>query len=940
MTIVRLHAHPFSGEPPQVELAPNLAEWLLARYDGRPPVNWRVYEGEPTLATDISADAAAILRSDAQYYTVLETPGDPVSILINAAISFALSAAISFFFSKDPQSLDNRSQESPNNQLAERENRVRPLERVEDIYGTVRAIPSLMMPTYVKYISHKKVEYFYGCIGRGYYDVSDVREGDTALSGIRGASAAIYAPFTSPNSGSPQATIGPAITDTIKNVSRSTGVDRITLKAANQLQLSPGMSYWFYGPGPGDASVPSSSLDIIYQLDGFRRPNVAVVAEAGQNITISMSNASSTRIDTSAAMTVDAATKTYTSTVTGYFRGVVNGTLVDIDPASFTDPNNVGLKNVVSHTDQSITVAEVVFDETATGDVTMVMTVNYSGIRTIAGVASGYITMTGPSKISPFDYPLGSGFVGVTATITVSNGLTDWTDWFTLPDVDRTQVWTNVVAASGMYKDNGEKQGTTVAYQVQIEQLDSNLNPTGVVETVSGSITGATSNERAQTLEDTTAWTGPARVRARRTTSFDYTYSGAVVDEITWVDLYGVSPVTKLHFGNKTTIHTVTRSTIDSTAVRRRELNCLAARKLPTYNGTTFSGTFDEDGALATGTISATSKVVDIIAAVSADPKIGNRSLTDDVDMAQLWATQQALDAWNTQCGQFNYTFDSDSISFEETVKAIADAAFCTPYRQNGKIRLALDRPQSASVALFTHRNKKPRAETITRKFASDAEYDGVELVYADPETEKQETIRLPLDGSYTKLKKVEVPGIRSYEQAWFRANREYKRLIGQRLSIETETTADARALLPNSRVDIVDNTRFKSWDGEVVGQSGLTLTLSRDVEFIPATPHSIVLMKRDGAIESIACTAGAQANQVVLAAPPAEAVVTTATNSGGQRTIFSFATDSARGAMAWLVTEIGASDGQYVRVRAVNYRDDYYTADEQAVPAKAGVIN
>src|SRR5207237_6425469 len=154
-------------------------------------------------------------------------------------------------------------------------------------------------------------------------------------------------------------------------------------------------------------------------------------------------------------------------------------------------------------------------------------------------------------------------------------------------------------------------------------------------------------------------------------------------------------------------------------------------------------------------------------------------------------------------------------------------------------------------------------------------DYDGVELVYMDPDTEAQETIRLPLDGSATKYKRVEVSGIRSYAQAWFRANREYQRLRYQRKSIETVVTTDARALLPNSRVLIVDNTRFRSWDGEVREQNGLELTLSRSVEFMPGEPHSIVLQKRDGTPQSLAVTAGSASNKVVLAGPPAEAIVT-----------------------------------------------------------------
>ncbi|MEC5213328.1 hypothetical protein RCH06_001874 [Polaromonas sp. CG_9.5] len=518
-------------------------------------------------------------------------------------------------------------------------------------------------------------------------------------------------------------------------------------------------------------------------------------------------------------------------------------------------------------------------------------------------------------------------------------GASDRTDWITLPDAGRTEVWCNLIAPNGLFKDNGGKSVASVSYAVEIEKLSAGLAPLGIVETVTGTLSGSVSEERAETVEHATAWTGPARVRMRRTTDYDYGFSGTVQDEIKWADLYSVSPVSKTEFGNKTTIHTVTQATARATAVKSRQVNCIASRNLPAYNGSTFSGTLDATGRFTGGTLVATSRIVDIIAAVSADPKIGARDLATEVDMAQIWSVQQQLDAWNPACGQFNFTFDSDNVSFEETIISIANAAFCIAYRQNGKLRLALDRAQAASTALFTHRNKKPNAETITRKFASDAECDGVEFVYVDPDSNQSETITLPLSGAYTKLKKYEIAGIRSFSQAWLRANREYRKLVGQRISIETTTTLDARSLLPNSRIDVVDNTRFKCFDGEVVGQAGLELTLSQGVAFAPGLPHSIVLMRRDGSLQSIPVTAGSAANKVILQSLPSEAI-TTQYGADGIRTIYSFAADSARGAMAWLVQEIDLSDPQYCTVRAINYSPDYFAADYAAIPPKASVIN
>lgn len=922
MTRIRLYDHPFAAVEPKRFEAESLAHWMLAHYGEVPTVKVQVFKGEPCAENEITHDLRAMLANDADGYVVLQSPAG-TEWLIYAAIIAVVVAVASVLLAPKPvlPGNINRTQQSPNNDLGTRENKVRLLERVEDIYGTVKSIPSLMMPTYNKYINNEKYEYGYYCVGRGYYELADLRDGDTLVADIDGASAAVYDPFTSPNSGDPPALqIGAAIIDPILTVSRAVEVDGVTLNALNQVAL-PATALYHYTPDVGG--------DIITQV--YKQPNINKVAVVSASVVVTMADQPFSRSDVTGVI-VDSATHSYTDygAVGWLFAFVQVGQPVTF--SGFADAGNNGTFTVA--TKPNANVITVSTGSQVSGYFTGVSAqanLNYSGTYSIASVADGSITLATSTFVQPL----------VSVSSSVATGITsNYTDWITLPDLDRSEVWANVTATNGLYKDSGGKSPATVAFEMQIEQLDAvTLAPLGTVETVTGSLTGASGDEQADTTERATAWAGPARVRLRRTTDFDYAFPGTVQDEIKWADLYSVSPVVKTEFGNKTTIHTITQATSRATAVKSRQLNCIASRMLPTYNGTIFSGAFDSAGMLASGTIAATSKIVDIIAAVSEDPKIGRRDLATEVDMPQIWAVQQALDAWNVECGQFNFTFDTDNASFEETVINIANAGFCIAYRQNGKIRLALDRAQASSTALFTHRNKKPNAETITRKFASDAEYDGVEFVYSDPDTGQSETITLPLSGSYTKLKKFEIAGIRSFTQAWFRANREYAKLIGQRLTIETGTTLDARALLPNARIDIVDNTRFKSYDGEVVGQSGFELTLSRDVAFVPATAHSIVLMRRDGTLQSITCTAGSAANKIVLQSLPSEAIVTTY-GENGIRTIFSFAADSARGAMAWLVQEVDLSDGQYATLRAINYSDAYYTADAAAVPPKASVIN
>ena len=225
-----------------------MGEWLLEHYGETPRLGIRVFVGEPSQETEITDDVEALITSEATEYAVLQTPGEGVSA--GLIVSYVLTAvSIVSAYLAMPSAMPpnvNRTQQSPNNALGSRENQFRVLQRVEDIFGTVKSVPSMMMPTYYKYIENRKYEYGYYCIGRGYYDVNQIRDGDTLISEITGASAAIYPPFTSPNSGdAPVLQIGDPIIDRIVKNDRSNEVDGITLKPLNQLQLPRNAPYYF-----------------------------------------------------------------------------------------------------------------------------------------------------------------------------------------------------------------------------------------------------------------------------------------------------------------------------------------------------------------------------------------------------------------------------------------------------------------------------------------------------------------------------------------------------------------------------------------------------------------------------------------------------------------------------------------------------------------------
>lgn len=904
MIEIRYHAHPMCKA--EVLHVPSLAVWLLDQPRDTPLA---LYAGGKMLACpeDVLGAVGPV--------TAVREPGiEAISwaaiqaVLVQAATSIALSYVIGALTAtgggagNDSQA--NRTTKSPNNQLGARDNQVRVLERVEDIFGRVKSIPTLMMPTYFKYVNHRQVEYGYYCVGRGYYDVSELRDGDTLLSDFNRASAAVYAPFTSPGHGAPQLQIGPAITDPVLTAQRNEQVDGITLQPLNRLQIL-GSQTWDLDGATGRVT----------QKTGY--PGIGVIAEPGVTLTFNASSGG------------------YTPATNQYITQIGSDTI----QASFLTSLSAGAVFQVYDAESSSWSSYEVLSKSASD--TAILTTTWlfsSGARDvrvpqapvsftaeIVSVGESFVTVTGVSFPTAVD---------VEATVTVHNGQeSEWTSWMTSNSHTATAAWMNVTAVGGLYRDDGKgQQPITIAYQFEVRRLDGSD-----VQTVNSSLTGQGQDMRAETVEFALPWVGPFQVRARRTTPYDSGFEGAVVDEIKWSDLYAVSRVDRQHFGNKTTVQTVMYATPRATASRSRQLNCWAFRRLPTFDGTAWSGAFDADGRHVSGTISATARASDIIGNLVMDRRIGNRPISD-ADMSQIYATQLQIEAWRPDCGEFNYTFDSKDASLEDMVGTVAQAVFCTAFRQSGKIRLFFDRPQTQPQTLFSHRNKRPNAETFTRSFRNDSDYDGVEITYSDRLSTQAEKIRLPLDASARHYKIVDLPGVTSYEQAWMQANRQYNRLLNQRVVVETEVTQIGRLVTPGSLVSVVDNTRFRSYDGNVIGQSGLTLKLSQPVDVEPTS--DIVLMNRDGSVESIPVTAGADRFHVVLARYPAQPLVTQLTADGGEPTEFSVASNDRRKAQTMLVKEVSRSDGEYVKITAVNYSDAYYAADYQPIPSRESVIN
>lgn len=210
--------------------------------DGTP---FTVYRGEICAENEVTEDYDALQTSGV--FFVVESPGGGLIKKAFSIISKILSPILRLIIpsAKAPSiaAAVNQQGTSPNNSLTDRSNKPRPYERTYDICGTVQSIPNNLMTTYKKYNSSGDIiEYGFYDVGRGPLSTpaEGITDGDTRLMDVGGSSAAVYGPFTSPNSGTPQTQIGPTITEGLYITVVSNEVDGAELKASNDLAANIG----------------------------------------------------------------------------------------------------------------------------------------------------------------------------------------------------------------------------------------------------------------------------------------------------------------------------------------------------------------------------------------------------------------------------------------------------------------------------------------------------------------------------------------------------------------------------------------------------------------------------------------------------------------------------------------------------------------------------
>ena len=921
-----------------------LTEWLAIR-EQYPTA--RLYKDAICAQNDVTPktkEQAWALKDASGLYQIVCHAGDPGTIMIAAAILSVATAVYTYMnMPKPPKDLGGVNG-STNNSLAQRQNQHRVGGRVPDIYGRVKSIPDLIAPVYRYYRDNIQVEECLLCVGTGYFDIkqADIKEGETPVNTIEGASLSVYEPNQSLLSPTPQIKIGEAF-DTVPLVTK-----QVSSIDGKQTLLSPNTNRLLFNKITVNSNVISfgesvrteykQSWDATSETFKVSLANIPVdpvqYFNTGEKIIINglqfgaaqdEAISGNTDVDMTGVLTISS--KKDIALVNNFKKIRVSSLLIN-DPAkgqidlsgefavsNITKSGSAdawfyevtladGFKDVNSNyllmTDNAVSVISAVLTDNTSN-------IDLDGTYTIASIADRKITLVNPASINPNWDRLGeltaqqiSDFSN--KAISIAGTKDNYVGWYYAGSKDSIGMMLNFVAQNGIYQGDKAKQ---VAIRVEYQMVVDGV-PTGEIYKHGEVMQGVANNRNSigLTINKRLPQAGQFRFRVKRDN--DNGNAADLIDDVTFESAYSYYESTKTAYPLDTVVRL--RRLAMGSGTNASELNMILARKINTANG-----------------FVATRNFADIVTAMATDPYIG-RMQANEVDTAALKAvSNEVMNYFGTEkAAEFNYTFDDTNASYQEMVAFVAEAVFCNARRENGQHYFAFERQTANSLLLFNHRNMKPESLTVSEAFGIKDNHDGVELKWRNPDDNYAEAvIKLP-DSLRTNYKTIETRGVTNKAQAWFIANRAWNKLKYGRKLIEFTAYGEADLVTRMDRIAVVDSTVPILCAGEIEAQNNLILSLDYPLPSLDLTGLTIHLQLKNGVVDVIDIASIIDEYTVQLARIPMQPLVV----DGVTHTTFAITKPSNSGFDAYLVEEKSASSMFESSITAIKYDDRYYQND------------
>lgn len=913
----------------------DVLQYLHEQFAPSFPKNARIYHNDIAQSKDVtpknSDDIEYIKTLSGQFYVVVYPAIEPFTIF---AIITGIMAAFSLYSVLTMPKPATAAIGSSNNELANRTNQARLNGRIPDIFGRVRSYCDLIAQAYSIYVDGIEIEECLMCIGRGYYQILDMRDGETDVANIAGTSVSVYDPFTS-IVGEPIYRVGDQFTEFPKYVKKSDSINGQTIERPNNAVLESS-NVWFESPN----LIKSTGIDFTQYFAATDRVGLsgAIYGIADVNLTGQILITESKTVIIESTTNIDNP---------NLFKGLLlTGALVDIvttagtPPVSETNTRDVSGQFIVSGVTKTVISGgfhyEIVLSspelvnanwDYVNDDYTItagaVLNKNSNSISlddtyTINSVTANTIALVNPSAINDeWDKLLtlpNQSTAGQSVLVRFDQVSSKYVGWFNFDMPEAEQAVFNFFFPNGLFYQDSKggvwEEGMTAV--IEIQSINISGDPVGSITTINQDIRANNKSQFGRTVYVDLPVQGSFRFRLSRTTG---TQTGKTQDTCKIKNVYGMAESSIDDYGNVTVVRSRTVATDGALSLKERKLNCLVNRKLP----------LDGRGALQVTRSAAQALICNAL-----DQHVGRRSL-NEIDIAQINAEIDKVNTYfdSSIMSEFNYTIDDDNLSFEEIAGMIASAAFCEPYRFGSLLRLKFEQPQDNSVLLFNHRNKAPKTEKRTINW-NEKRYDGVELEYTSDEDDARIKYHVPEGISLKNPLKITTSGIRNEAQAKVRAWREWNKLKYKYVSCEFEALDESELLIRNDRILVADNTRIKTQDGQVIAVDGLTVYTSQPCLFEAGFVYYAYFQLPDASVDMIQCSTGPDDYSMTLARAPLLPLVVDPDRY--VKTLYSLVKADEREKQAFMLEELTPQTQMTNTLKASNYDARFYERDHDFI--------
>ncbi|OTL80451.1 hypothetical protein B9X62_18205 [Acinetobacter pittii] len=874
----------------------DVSAYLAQQFAPCLPEGAKIYHGAIAESKNITpknkSDIEKLQKLEGVFYVVI-VPREPISIAtwIYYAI-VAITTAYTLYTVLTMPKPPSPTAGSSNNELAQRSNQPRINGRIPDIFGRLRSYPDLIAQTFTTYVDGVEIEECVMCIGRGFYQILDMRDGDTDVANIAGTSVSVYDPFTS-IVGVPVFRVGEEFTQLPKYVINSDSINGQTIEQPNDAKIET-ENVWFQSPNLIKASGVDftqyfAANDKIYfsgAVYGVQDANISGSIMVNENNTVIIE--SSTNIDNPnlykglqlSGAVVNIETTVGDPPVTETESVVLSGQF-DVESVTKTFISGGYHYEIILKNPHAVNANwdKINGSYTLNSDVVLnknTNSISLDDIYTINSISSDTIALVSPSSInSDWDKLLtlpNQSTQGQAALVRFDSISSKYVGWFNLEMSEATQAVFNLFFPNGLFYQDSKggvwEEGFTLV--IELQAVDNAGVPIGEITTTTQNIRAKNKSQFGRTLYIDLPTTGSFRFRLSRTTP---TQAGKTQDTCKVKSVCGMAESTIDKYGNVTVVRSKTVATDGALSLKERKLNCLVNRKLP-LNGT--------------GHLQVTRSAGQALINIALDEYIGRRTL-DEIDIPQINAEIEKVNSYfgSSVMSEFNYTIDDDNLSFEEIAGMIASAAFCEVYRYGSVTRFKFEQPQENAVLLFNHRNKVPGSEKRTTRW-DDKNYDGIELEYTSDQDDARikyslywdEATKTTKEGGAAKNPlKISTTGIRNEEQAKTRAWREWMKVLYKAFLCEFDALDESELLLRNDAILIADNMGDLTQDGEIRGAEGLYLTTSQACTFEVGKDYYVYVQLPDRTVDIIPCVAGDDEYSIKLLRTPLIPIVINPSN-------------------------------------------------------------